>query len=66
MKSTEKATRTCPLCGAEYHDAPALSRTDNATKVCPDCGTRQSLASIGVADEEIEKIIIIIHRNHSE
>lgn len=66
MKSTEKATRICPLCSAEYHYAPALSRTDNATKICPDCGTRQSLASIGVADEEIEKIISIIHRNYSE
>lgn len=66
MKSTEKVTRICPICGAEYHYAPALSRTDNATKICPDCGTRQSLASIGVADEEIEKIISIIHRNHSE
>ena len=66
MKSTEKVTRICPICNTEYHDAPALSRTDNSTKICPDCGTRQSLASIGVADEEIEKIISIIHRNCSE
>lgn len=66
MKSVEKITRICSLCGAEYHGVPALSRTDNATKICPDCGTRQSLESIGVVAEEIEKIISIIHRNYSE
>lgn len=66
MKSAEKITRICPLCGAEYHGAPALSRTDNATEICPDCGTRQSLESIGISTEEQEKIISIIHRNYSE
>lgn len=66
MKSTEKVTRICPVCNTEYHGVPALSRTDNTTKICPDCGTRQSLASIGVADDEIEKIISIIHRKHAD
>lgn len=66
MKSAENVTRICPVCNNEYHGVPALSRTDNATKICPDCGTRQSLYSIGVAAEEIEKIISIIHRNYSE
>lgn len=66
MKATEKATRICPLCGAEYHDVPALSRTDNATKICPDCACRQALESIGISVEEQEKIISIIHRNYAE
>ena len=66
MKTAENVTRICPLCGAEYHGVPALSRTDNATKICPDCGTRQSLESIGISTEEQEKIISIIHRNYSE
>ncbi len=65
MKMAEKETRICPLCGMEYCSVPALSRNDNQTLICPDCGTRQSLDSIGVAAEEIEKIISIIHRNYS-
>lgn len=64
MKSTEKATKICPLCHAEYHGFPAMSRTDNATPICQDCGTRQSLESIGVPTEEREKILCIIHRNN--
>lgn len=65
MKMAEKEIRICPLCGMEYCSVPALSRNDNQTLICPDCGTRQSLDSIGVAAEEIEKIISIIHRNYS-
>lgn len=64
MQVDEK--RTCPLCGMEYHGVPALSRADNQTMICPDCGTRQSLESIGIAAEEIEKILSIIHRNCPE
>lgn len=66
MKTAENVTRICPLCGAEYHGVPALSRNDNETKICPDCGTRQSLESIGISTEEQEKIISIIHRTCSE
>ena len=66
MKSAEKITRICPLCGVEYHGVPALSRLDNATKICPDCGTREALDAIGVSAEEQEKIISIIHRNYAE
>ena len=66
MKTAENVTRICPLCGAEYHGVPALSRNDNETKICPDCGTKEALESIGVAAEEIEKIISIIHRNYSD
>ena len=62
MESTEKRTpRHCPLCGTEYTERPALSRTDGITEICPDCGTRQALEDIGISEEEREKIISIIH-----
>lgn len=61
MKSTEKTTRICPLCHAEYHGVPATSRTDNATPICQDCGIRQSLENLNVPTDEQEKIIAIIH-----
>ncbi len=60
---TEKTTRICPLCHAEYRGVPATSRTDNTTPICPDCGIRQSLASLNVLPEEQEKILDIIHRS---
>lgn len=66
MKMAEKETRICPLCGIEYHGAPALSRIDNQTLICPDCGTREALASIGISKEEQDKIVSIIHRNTTE
>lgn len=53
MKSTEKGTKICPLCHAEYHGSSALSRIDNATMICPDCGTRQSLENMNLPPEEI-------------
>ncbi|MCM1506965.1 MAG: hypothetical protein NC177_07505 [Ruminococcus flavefaciens] len=61
MKTTEKTTRICPLCHAEYHGVPAISRTDNRTPICPDCGIRQSLAVLNVPTDEQKKIIDIIH-----
>lgn len=61
MKTTEKATRICPLCHVEYHGVPAISRTDNKTPICRDCGIRQSLAVLNVPTDEQEKIIDIIH-----
>ena len=63
MKTAEKAMRVCPYCGTEYQGVPALSRTDNQTLICPDCGTRQALESMGVSQEEQEKIVSIIHRS---
>ena len=54
---------TCPYCGREYRDRPALSRKDNKTLICPDCGTREALESIGVAVAEQEQILETIHRN---
>jgi len=58
-----KIPALCPLCGATYHERPALSRTDGQTLICPDCGIRQALDSIGVAPEEQEKILKTIHEN---
>ena len=48
---------TCPICGREYSERPALSRTDNKTAICPVCGIRQALESAGLAEDEQEKII---------
>ena len=62
MKTAEKAMRVCPYCGMEYQGVPALSRTDNQTLICPDCGTRQALESMGVSQEEQEKIVIALER----
>ena len=64
MKKNPITARTCPLCGQVYTAPPALSREDNETLICPDCGTRQALESIGIAEEEREKILAIIHRTY--
>ena len=61
MKNNDREPRVCPLCGQTYTNAPALSRIDNETAICPDCGIRQALASIGVSNDEQEKIISIMH-----
>ena len=62
MKTEEFMNRICPVCGREYHEAPALSRVDNTTLICPDCGVREALCSIGVEEAEQEEILGIIHR----
>ena len=64
MKNDVREIRVCPLCGQTYGEPPALSRTDNETLICPDCGTRQALESIGISEEEREKILAIIHRSY--
>lgn len=64
MKAEIRELRKCPLCGRTYGEAPALSRADNETLICPDCGTRQALESIGIDEEEREKILFIIHQSH--
>ena len=61
MKEEERITRTCPICGREYTEHPALSRADGVTLICPDCGTREALESIGVSKEQQDKILGIIH-----
>lgn len=67
MKANNNSNlRTCPHYGALYGGVPALSRKYPNTQICPDCGTREALESIGVSDDEQEKIISIIHnRTHS-
>ena len=61
MKTEERITRTCPICGKECSEHPALSRVDGVTLICPDCGTREALESIGVSKEQQDKILGIIH-----
>lgn len=56
-------SRTCPVCGAEYTERPAISRADDETPICPDCGTREALGSIGIPTGEQDEIIGIIHRS---
>ena len=64
------AIAVCPLCGKAYTGYPAISRTDDKTPICTDCGIRQALASIGIAPDEQEKILAVIHgaegRAHGE
>ena len=61
MKNENREPRVCPLCGKTYYEHPALSRTDNETPICPDCGIRQALESMGISEEEQDKILSIIH-----
>lgn len=62
MKTTEVARiRTCPRCGQTFSKPPALSRADNETLICPNCGIREALDSIGVSNEEQERIVAIIN-----
>ena len=56
MKEEERITRTCPICGKEYTEHPALSRTDGKTLICPDCGVREALDSIDISKDEQEII----------
>lgn len=62
MKPEIDRIRICPQCGRAYHGVPALSRTDNETQICPDCGTREALTSLGVPENEQDRILEIIHR----
>ena len=54
--------RICPLCGKTYYEPPALSRTDNKTLICSDCSVKEALSSLGVDEEEQNKILDTIHR----
>ncbi len=35
---------TCPQCGKETTDYPAICRRDDKTEICSECGTAQALA----------------------
>ena len=54
--------RICPLCGKTYYEPPALSRTDNKTLICSDCSVKEALSSLGIDEEEQNKILDTIHR----
>ena len=56
----EVSEKVCPKCGKTYRGHPAISRVDNVTAICPLCGTREALDSLGISDEEKEKIIATI------
>ena len=56
--------KICPCCGKLYSEPSALSRSDGVTAICPDCDTREALESMGVAAEEQEKILDIIHQTY--
>ena len=62
----EMPTAICPQCGKEYTGRPAISRIDHETRICPECGTREALRSIGVDEEEQEKILAAMHRHGYE
>nr|DAP44676.1 MAG TPA: hypothetical protein [Caudoviricetes sp.] len=62
IKSNQQK-RICPLYRQTYYEPPCTSRVDGKTKICPDCGMRESLQSIGVCNEEQEKIINTIHQH---
>ena len=69
MKQNEEIRfGVCPRCGRSYTGRPALSRVDNETLICPDCGTREALATIGISEEEQEKILQVLHKtfHHSD
>lgn len=63
MKHREIKIRLCPICGQEYAEAPAISRTDNITQICPECGSRQALKSMGLDEAEIDAIIAVMANN---
>lgn len=58
--------KVCPKCGKTYRGHPAISRVDNVTAICPLCGTREALDSLGISDEEKEKIIATIPQDEDK
>ena len=58
--------RTCPKCGKEYQEHPAISRTDNKTEICPDCGTLEALEAAGISKKAQDAILNEIHTAKGE
>ena len=50
--------RTCPICGRQYGEYPALSRVDNKTEICPDCGLDEALACFLKFEREKKKATV--------
>lgn len=65
MKSDNprRKSRVCPICGKTYSEPPAISRIDGESEICSDCGILQSLATLGIDQEEQNKILETIHRH---
>ena len=63
METKELRTGICPKCGKPYTGHPALSRTDNQTLICADCGILEALSTLGIDEEEQQKILQTIHRS---
>lgn len=38
--------KTCPMCGKDYADYPAISRTSGKEEICSNCGVEQALQSL--------------------
>lgn len=60
-KGEPEEMRTCPKCGKQYQEHPAISRADNVTEICPDCGTLEALEAAGISKEAQEEILKTIH-----
>ena len=56
METIANEFKICPKCGKRYKAPSAISRVDNKTQI-PTCGTREALESLGIKDDEINKII---------
>lgn len=57
----------CPLCGKEYTDPPALSRSDNHTLICPRCGSEEALIACGMfSPEQIQKILNALYPEENQ
>ena len=66
METTANEFKICPKCGKRYKDPSAISRADNKTQICPTCGTREALESLGIKNDEINKIIETIPKIEEE
>ena len=58
LSRTDNKTEICGDCSVKE----ALSRTDNKTLICSDCSVKEALSSLGIDEEEQNKILDTIHR----
>lgn len=52
---------TCPKCGKQYAERPALSREDSRTSICPMCGYAEAVAFL--PESERTEILRVIAEN---
>ena len=55
--------KTCPICGNQYKEPPAISRIDNRTPICGRCGVKQALDAAGLTKEIQEPILMQYDEN---